>query len=115
MSRARTYTKMLGVGLIFCVGGPALVQYVRPKEGELFERFNPDLQKRNLETRDKRQENFDQFVTQLKEYSKSDKSIWEEAKLHEAKAKAEAERKAAREAEEARAQKEEMRRELEGK
>ncbi|WEW61441.1 Assembly factor cbp4 [Emydomyces testavorans] len=44
------------------------------------QRFNPDLQKRNLETRAQRQKEFNDFVTQLKEYSKSDKPIWVVAK-----------------------------------
>ena len=38
-----------------------------------FQRFNPDLQKRNLENRERRQQDFDDFVMRLKEYSKSDK------------------------------------------
>ena len=39
----------------------------------LLQRYNPDLQKRSLENRKERQEDFDKFVTNLKEYSKSDK------------------------------------------
>jgi hypothetical protein len=37
------------------------------------QRFNPELQRRSLENRQKNQEEFDQFVTKLKEYSKSNK------------------------------------------
>jgi hypothetical protein len=72
-----------------CVGGPALVYWVSPTEEELFkvcpktaiseasthfiQRYNPDLQRRSLENRYQKQEDFDKFVTKLKEYSKSDK------------------------------------------
>lgn len=56
-----------------CVGGPALIYYVTPSEEELFLRYNPELQRRSLANRKERQEDFDQFVTRLKKYSKSDK------------------------------------------
>ncbi|KAK5129648.1 assembly factor cbp4 [Meristemomyces frigidus] len=59
-----------------CIGGPALIYYVTPTEEELFLRYNPDLQRRSLERRKEKQEDFDGFVTRLKEYSKSDKPIW---------------------------------------
>jgi hypothetical protein len=55
------------------VGGPALIYYVSPTEEELFLKYNPDLQKRSLENRIERQQDFDDFVGKLKEYSKSDK------------------------------------------
>jgi hypothetical protein len=55
------------------VGGPALIYYVSPTEEELFLKYNPDLQKRSLENRIGRQQDFDNFVVKLKEYSKSDK------------------------------------------
>ena len=72
-----------------CIGGPALVMWVTPTEDELrkvcfrnailnliltisVQRYNPDLQKRSLENRQQKQEDFDQFVGKLKEYSKSD-------------------------------------------
>lgn len=60
-------------GLTCCVGGPALIYYVSPTEEELFLRYNPELQKRSLENRIQKQEDFDNFVARLKEYSKSDK------------------------------------------
>ena len=59
-----------------CIGGPALVYYVTPSEEELFSRYNPELQKRSLERRQEKQEDFDNFVGRLKEYSKSEKPIW---------------------------------------
>jgi len=46
---------------------------VQPSEEELFLRYNPELQKRSLENRIGKQEDFDAFVGKLKEYSKSDK------------------------------------------
>ncbi|PYI21684.1 CBP4-domain-containing protein [Aspergillus violaceofuscus CBS 115571] len=73
MSRAGTWLKMLGVGVVCCVGGPAFVQYIRPTDEELFKRYNPDLQKRSLEEGDRRARDFDEYVTKLKEWSKSDK------------------------------------------
>lgn len=55
------------------MGGPYLVIYVTPTEEELFKRYNPDLQRRSLENRQARQQDFDTFTSRLKEYSKSDK------------------------------------------
>jgi len=45
-----------------------LVKYVMPSEEELFKRDNPELQKRSLETREQRLQEYDDFVTKLKEY-----------------------------------------------
>ncbi|KAK3671479.1 Assembly factor cbp4 [Recurvomyces mirabilis] len=59
-----------------CIGGPALIYYVTPTEEELFLRYNPELQRRSLERRKEKQEDFDNFVNKLKEYSKSDKPVW---------------------------------------
>lgn len=44
-----------------------------PTEEELRSRYNPDLLKRSIEGREEREKEFDDFVTRLKEYSKSDK------------------------------------------
>ncbi|XDG07387.1 hypothetical protein ABKA04_007002 [Annulohypoxylon sp. FPYF3050] len=71
--RLGTWIKMLAVGGAVCVGGPAFVVWVQPSEEELFKKYNPDLQKKSLERRYERQKEFDDFVTQLKEYSKSDR------------------------------------------
>ncbi|KAI9795304.1 MAG: assembly factor cbp4 [Candelina submexicana] len=79
------WAKMLSAGAVMCIGGPALVYYVTPTEEELFKRYNPELQKRSLENRYQRQKDFDDFVTRLKEYSKSDKPIWVVAAEHEAR------------------------------
>ncbi|KAK4508728.1 hypothetical protein PRZ48_002467 [Zasmidium cellare] len=67
---------MAAAGGICCIGGPALIYYVTPTEEELFLRYNPELQKRSLERRQEKQEDFDNFVGRLKEYSKSDRHIW---------------------------------------
>jgi CBP4 len=53
--------------------------YMTPSEGELFKRFSPELQAFNLANRDRRQREYEDFVGKLKEYSKSDKPIWEAA------------------------------------
>ncbi len=90
-------------GAIVSIGGPALVYYVSPTDEELFKvprsfspqissclyvfwvtrwlifvicvnkKFDPELQKRSLENREGRQEDFNKFVRNLKEYSRSDK------------------------------------------
>lgn len=88
MSKAVLYIKMLVGGAVLCIGGPALVIYVTPTEEELFKRYNPELQKRSIENRQANQEGFDHFVGKLKEYSKSNKPIWEVAALDEARTRA---------------------------
>lgn len=47
--------------------------WLTPTEEELRSRYNPELRKKSLENREERQQDFDDFVTRLKEYSKSDK------------------------------------------
>lgn len=47
-----------------------------PTEEELRSRYNPELLKRSIEGREERQQEFNDFVTKLKEYSKSDKPSW---------------------------------------
>ncbi|KAF2257272.1 CBP4-domain-containing protein [Trematosphaeria pertusa] len=76
MPSVGTYVKAITAGAALCIGGPALVWYVTPTEEEIFKKYNPDLQKRALATREQRQQDFDAFVCQLKEASKSDKPIW---------------------------------------
>lgn len=60
-------------GSILCIGGPLLTMWLMPTEEELFLRYNPELQRRSLENRQQKQEDFDQFVRRLTEYNKSDK------------------------------------------
>jgi hypothetical protein len=50
------------------------VLWVSPSEEELFKKYNPELQKRSLEGRYEKQKEFDDFVTNLKRLSKSEKS-----------------------------------------
>ncbi|KAJ4298080.1 DNA repair protein RAD16 [Kalmusia sp. IMI 367209] len=76
MPSVAAYIKAIGAGAALCIGGPALVWYVTPTEEEIFKKYNPDLQKRALASREARQQEFEEFVTQLKEASKSDKPIW---------------------------------------
>ncbi|EOO01625.1 putative cbp4 domain-containing protein [Phaeoacremonium minimum UCRPA7] len=70
------WLKMLGGGALVCVGGPALTMYLAPTDEELFQKYNPDLQRKSLEKRVERQQEFDDFVNRLKKYSKSSKPIW---------------------------------------
>ncbi|KAK5111785.1 hypothetical protein LTR62_004705 [Meristemomyces frigidus] len=67
---------MAVAGGAMCIGGPALIYYVTPTEEELFLRYNPELQRRSLENRQGKQEDFDNFVNRLKQASKSDKPLW---------------------------------------
>ncbi|KKK21838.1 hypothetical protein P175DRAFT_0442815 [Aspergillus ochraceoroseus IBT 24754] len=114
MSRAGTWLKMLGTGAVICIGGPALVQYIRPTDEELFKRYNPELQRRSIEDGDRRAREFDEYVTRLKEWSKSDKSIWFAAQEYEEKQRAEMEAQRSQVKEDAKIQREEMRKELLG-
>ncbi|KAK4635220.1 Assembly factor cbp4 [Fulvia fulva] len=76
--RTITWIKMVAAGGICCIGGPALIYYVTPTEEELFLKYNPELQRRSLERRKEKQEEFDHFVTNLKKYSGTDRHIWTE-------------------------------------
>jgi len=109
-SRGWMYAKMAGIFAVCCIGGPALMYYVTPAEGEVFKRFNPDLQKRNLELREQRLRNNEEFVSKLIEYSKSDKPIWVVAAEEEKKERAERIRIAAEDLSERDRVREEMRR-----
>ncbi|KAI9933902.1 hypothetical protein ASPWEDRAFT_35873 [Aspergillus wentii DTO 134E9] len=114
MSRAGTWFKMLGAGIVICVGGPAFVQSIRPSDEELFKRYNKDLQKRSLEEGDRRAQEFDDYVNRLKQWSKSDKSIWVAAQEQEDLRRSQVDTSASQGKEEARIQREEMRKELLG-
>ncbi|KAK1758651.1 Assembly factor cbp-4 [Echria macrotheca] len=83
------WTKMLVVGGVVCVGGPAVTMWLTPTDEELFKKYNPELQKRSLDRRYERQKEFDDFVTKLKEQSKSSKPIWHVQKEAEDKARKE--------------------------
>jgi len=103
------YGKMLAAGALCCIAGPALVYYISPTEEELFLKYNPDLQKRSLERRVVNQEEFDNFVGKLKEYSKSDKPIWDVAAEADRKSKDNRIAEQAKRAEEVRARKDSIR------
>ncbi|KAG9685482.1 hypothetical protein KCU95_g10292, partial [Aureobasidium melanogenum] len=76
MPGVKLWAKMIGSGAILCIGGPYLIYYVTPSEEELFMRYNPELQRRSLENRKEKQENFNEWVAQLKKHSKSDLPLW---------------------------------------
>ncbi|CAJ2504545.1 Uu.00g119390.m01.CDS01 [Anthostomella pinea] len=109
--RATTWLKMLAVGGACCIGGPALVFWVQPTDEELFKRYNPELQKKSLERRYEKQKDFDDFVIQLKDYSKSDRPIWTVQEEAVRKRKEEGLRQDFLNAEEAKSRKEALRRE----
>ena len=52
------------------------------------QKYNPELQKRSLENREQKQQDFENFVNKLKEYSKSEKPIWTAAAEDEARQRA---------------------------
>ncbi|MCJ1297691.1 assembly factor cbp4 [Hypocenomyce scalaris] len=101
---------MFAAGAVLCIGGPALIYYVTPTEEELFKRYNPELQKRSLANRQERQQDFDNFVGKMKEYSKSNKPIWEAAAEDEARTKANSAEEQRRVAEEVQKQRDEIKR-----
>lgn len=47
--------------------------WLTPTEEELRSKYNPELRKKSLENIEEKQQEFDDFVMKLKEYSKSDK------------------------------------------
>ncbi|EED19211.1 conserved hypothetical protein [Talaromyces stipitatus ATCC 10500] len=112
---AGKWIKMFVVGTVVAVGGPLFVQSIRPTDEELFNRYSPDLKKAALENRDRQEREYNEYVNKLKEWSKSDKSIWfavkeeEEARLRSKTLPTSSQSK-----EDERIQREEMRRELQG-
>ncbi len=50
-----------------------LTVYLMPTEEELFKKYNPDLQKRSLEGREERLQEFNTWLTNLKRQSKINK------------------------------------------
>ncbi|KAG6029899.1 hypothetical protein E4U41_000233 [Claviceps citrina] len=98
-------------GLAISVGGPLLTMRLTPSEEEIRSRYNPDLLKKSIEGREERQQEFDDFVTRLKEYSKSDKPIWVVVKEDEERRKKAVMSAAKVQQREADTQREQMRRE----
>ncbi len=60
-------------GLIVGIGGPLFTAWISPSEEEIRAKYNPELRQRSIEGKAAREQEFDEFVTKLKEYSKSDK------------------------------------------
>ncbi|KAK2591903.1 Assembly factor cbp4 [Conoideocrella luteorostrata] len=108
----RLWTKVLVGGAAISIGGPLLTMRLTPTEEELRSRYNPDLLKKSIEGREERQQEFDDFVVRLKEYSKSDKPIWIVLKEEEERRKKAVFSAAKTQQQEADAQREEMRREV---
>ncbi|KAJ5229169.1 hypothetical protein N7489_009877 [Penicillium chrysogenum] len=96
MSRAGLWAKTIAGGLLMVVGGPALVENALPNRG------------------DRRAQEFDDYVHKLKEWSKSDKSIWYAAQEELDQKQAVLEAKRTQEKERTRTQREEMRKEMLG-
>ncbi|CAK7562904.1 MAG: Assembly factor cbp4 [Sporothrix epigloea] len=105
------WAKMIAGGALMCIGGPMLTMYVMPTDEELFQKYNPDLQKRSLERREERQAEFNDWLQNLKRQSQINKPIWI-VQEEEAQAAREAKRsETLRLAEEAKTQREAMRKE----
>lgn len=60
-------------GIVVGVGGPLFTAWVSPSEEEIRAKYNPELRKRSIEGKAAREQEFEEFVTRLKAYSKSDK------------------------------------------
>ncbi|KAI5464146.1 hypothetical protein BGZ63DRAFT_145872 [Mariannaea sp. PMI_226] len=105
------WSKVLAGGALVAVGGPALTMYLTPSEEEIRSRYNPELLKKSLEGREEREQEFNDFVTKLKEYSKSDKPIWVVIKEEEERKKQRESAAAKATKQETDARREEMRRE----
>lgn len=86
-----------------------------PTPDELFQRYNPELQKRSLENREKTEREHAEFLSKLREYSQSDKPIWVVAKEAEEREKKEKRRRAKEEEAEREAVRREIERERLGK
>ncbi|EQK98199.1 hypothetical protein G6O67_002047 [Ophiocordyceps sinensis] len=107
----KLWTKVLVGGAAISVGGPAFTYYLTPSEDELRSRYNPELLRKSTEQREEREQEFDEFVTRLKEYSKSDKPIWIVVKEEEERRKKAALVAGKAQQREADARREDMRRE----
>ncbi|KAM3560447.1 hypothetical protein ARSEF4850_003647 [Beauveria asiatica] len=105
------WTKVIVAGVAVSVGGPALTYWVVPTEEELRSRYNPDLLKKSIEGRAGREAEFNDFVTKLKQYSKSDKPIWTVIKEEEESRKNQEAKETRDLAREAEARREAMRKE----
>lgn len=83
------YFKLAAVFTVISVGGPLGMYYLTPDPDALFQRFSPELQKYNLENRERRKAEYEDFRSKMIEYSKSDKPIWVAAQEAQEKARLE--------------------------
>lgn len=111
--RGALYAKLIGVFTLCSVGGPLCMYYLTPDPDALFKRFSPELQKQNLENRDRRKAEYEDFRSKMIEYSKSDKPIWVAAEEAREKARLDIVERTRREQKERGEVKEKMRREME--
>ncbi|CAG7924853.1 unnamed protein product [Penicillium olsonii] len=114
MSRVGLWAKVLAGGLLMCVGGPAFVEWIRPTDEELRKRYNPELRQRSEQQGDRRAQEFDDYVGKLKEWSKSDKSIWYAAQEERDRKQAAIDAQRTQAKEQTKTQREEMRKEMLG-
>lgn len=61
-------------GAVFAVGGPWVTQKLMVSEEEALSRFTPEEQKKILQKKREKEQEFEAFVTKLKEQTKSSKS-----------------------------------------
>ena len=106
------YFKLAAVFTLVSVGGPLGMYYMTPDPGAVFNRFSPELQKTNLENRDRRTAEYEDFRNKMIEYSKSDKPIWVAAAEAQEKARMEIVERTRQENRERRETKEAMQREM---
>jgi hypothetical protein len=97
-------------GAAVIVGGPMMVDYLRPSDEELRAKYNPELRARAEEEHEGRQQDFDNFVSKLKVAARSDKQIWTVLADMEKDEKKKKELRIQSEAAEVQAQRDEMRR-----
>ncbi|KAL9624685.1 MAG: hypothetical protein Q9160_001039 [Pyrenula sp. 1 TL-2023] len=64
---------MAGLAAAFPVVTWGVMELTVPKDGEVFKEFSPELQKKNLELRDERERDYQEFLDELKKHSKSEK------------------------------------------
>ncbi|ODA78595.1 hypothetical protein RJ55_05977 [Drechmeria coniospora] len=106
----KLWSKVLIGGAAVSVGGPAFTYWLTPTEEQLRARYNPELLQRSIEGREEKEQEFDEFVTRLKAYAKSDKPIWVVVKEEDERRKKQALAAGKAQQQEASAQREEMRR-----
>ncbi|KAH8885712.1 hypothetical protein GQ53DRAFT_751060 [Thozetella sp. PMI_491] len=111
------WTKMLVGGVAISVGGPYLTSRFMISEEEALKKYTPEERKRIMEKKREKDEEFEYFVSRLKEQTKSKQNIWvveaEERQKKDTQTRKEVEAKRRSAADEIEARKEQMRREVE--